>query len=211
MQQTFWLLMRLAHWVIGAFILTALTFCAATGFMLNHTAWFEQEPTQHDAEYTLPAELPLPELSDDPNAPTPALAPALTAWLAEHSPISAYQLKIEAPEILLEYQGPGSEASLTIDSESRAVAYHEQKNGIVALLNNLHKGRHVPTFWKRYMDAFAILTVLVALSGLALLVYYRKQRGSTWLWATTGITIPLLPARHQLLTYAPPPRGEGLG
>ena len=124
MQQTFWRLMRLAHWVIGAFILTTLTFFAVTGFMLNHTAWFEQEPTQHDAEYTLPAELPLPELSDDPNAPTPALAPALTAWLAEHSPypISAYQLKIEAPEILLEYQGPGSEASLTIDSESRAVA-----------------------------------------------------------------------------------------
>ena len=140
------------------------------------------------------AELPLPELSDDPNAPTPALAPALTAWLAEHSsyPISAYQLKIEAPEILLEYQGPGSEASLTIDSESRAVAYHEQKNGIVALLNNLHKGRHTPAFWKRYMDAFAILTVLVALSGLALLVYYRKQRRSTWLWTTTGITIPLI-------------------
>ena len=188
MQQTFWRLMRLAHWVIGAFILTTLTFFAVTGFMLNHTAWFEQEPTQHDAEYTLPAELPLPELSDDPNAPTPALAPALTAWLAEHSPypISAYQLKIEAPEILLEYQGPGSEASLTIDSESRAVAYHEQKNGIVALLNNLHKGRHTPAFWKRYMDAFAILTVLVALSGLALLVYYRKQRRSTWLWTTTG-------------------------
>ena len=50
----------------------------------------------------------------------------------------------------------------------------------------------MPTFWKRYMDAFAILTVLVALSGLALLVYYRKQRGSTWLWTTTGITIPLV-------------------
>ena len=194
MQQTFWRLMRLAHWVIGAFILTTLTFFAVTGFMLNHTAWFEQEPTQHDAEYTLPTELPLPELSDDPNAPTPALAPALTAWLAEHSPypISAYQLKIEAPEILLEYQGPGSEASLTIDSESRAVAYHEQKNGLAALLNNLHKGCHTPAFWKRYMDAFAILTVLVALSGLALLVYYRKQRGSTWLWTTTGITIPLI-------------------
>ena len=57
MPQTFFRLMRLAHWVIGAFILTTLTFFAVTGFMLNHTAWFEQEPTQHDAEYTLPAEL----------------------------------------------------------------------------------------------------------------------------------------------------------
>ena len=66
MQQTFWRLMRLAHWVIGAFILTTLTFFAVTGFMLNHTAWFEQEPTQHDAEYTLPAELAttLPALRD---------------------------------------------------------------------------------------------------------------------------------------------------
>jgi len=83
MQQTFFRLMRLAHWVIGAFILTTLTFFAATGFMLNHGKWFEQEPIQNDQEYTLPETLPLPELSNDPNAPTPALAPALIAWLAE--------------------------------------------------------------------------------------------------------------------------------
>ena len=42
------------------------------------------------------------------------------------------------------------------------------------------------------MDAFTILTLFVALSGLALLVYYRKQRSSTWLWTTTGITLPLI-------------------
>ena len=42
------------------------------------------------------------------------------------------------------------------------------------------------------MDAFAILTVLVAASGLALLAYYREQRSSTWLWTTTGISIPLI-------------------
>ena len=194
MQQTVFRLMRLAHWVIGAFILTTLTFFAATGFMLNHGKWFDREPAQYDQEYTLPDTLPLPALSDDPNAPTPALAPALTAWLAERSPypLKAYQMKVEAPEIILEYQGPGSEASLTIDSETRAVAYHEQKNGIVALLNNLHKGRHAPAFWRLYMDTFAILTLFVALSGLALLVYYRKQRSSTWLWTTTGITLPLI-------------------
>ena len=194
MQQTFFRLMRLAHWVIGAFILTTLTFFAATGFMLNHGKWFEQEPVQNDQEYTLPNELPLPELSDDPNAPVPALAKDLTAWLAEHSdyPLSSYQMKVEAPEIILEYQGPGSEASLTIDSETRAVAYHEQKNGLAALLNNLHKGRHAPRIWHLFMDSFAILTILVAISGLALLVYYRKQRSSTWLWTTTGISIPLI-------------------
>ena len=42
------------------------------------------------------------------------------------------------------------------------------------------------------MDSLAILTVLVAISGLALLIYYRKQRSSTWLWTTTGISIPLI-------------------
>ena len=194
MSQTFFRLMRLAHWVIGAFVLTTLTFFAATGFMLNHGKWNEQEPQQFEQEYTLPEELSLPELSDDPNAPVPALAPALTAWLAARSPhpLAAYHMKIEAPEILLEYEGPGSEASLTIDSEARTVTYHEQKNGIVSLLNNLHKGRHAPAFWRLFMDAFAILTLVVALSGLALLVYYRKQRSSTWLWTSTGITLPLV-------------------
>ncbi|MDO4644077.1 MAG: PepSY-associated TM helix domain-containing protein, partial [Cardiobacteriaceae bacterium] len=114
--------------------------------------------------------------------------------LSERSayPLKAYQLKIDAPEILLEYQGPGSEATITIDSDSRAVEYTEQKSGIVSLLNNLHKGRHAPMLWKRFMDAFAILTVIVAFSGLFLLIFYRKQRSSTWLWTTTGISIPLI-------------------
>jgi len=194
MNQTFWRWIRIIHWILGAYILTALTFFAATGFMLNHGAWFERDPIETQWQANLPDDLPLPALSDDENAPTPALSPKLTAWLAERSPypMHTYTLKAEPPQLILETSAPGSEASITIDSETRSVEYSGRKNGIISLLNNLHKGRHAPRIWHLFMDSFAILTVLVAVSGLALLVYYRKQRSSTWLWTTTGISIPLI-------------------
>ena len=194
MKQTLWRWARILHWTLGALILTTLTFFAATGYMLNHSAWFDSEPAETQWEAKLPDDLTLPALSDDPNAPTPALSPKLTAWLAERSPypMHTYTLKAEPPQLILETRAPGSEASITIDSETRSVEYSGRKNGIISLLNNLHKGRNAPYLWHLYMDAFAILTVLVAASGLALLAYYREQRSSTWLWTTTGISIPLI-------------------
>lgn len=194
MNQTLWRWTRIIHWTLGAYILTALTFFAATGFMLNHSAWFDSEPVETQWEANLPDDLTLPELSDDPNAPAPALSPGLTAWLAGRSPypINAYTLKAEPPQLILETSAPGSEATITIDSETRSVEYSGRKNGIISLLNNLHKGRHAPHIWHLFMDSLAILTALVAVSGLALLIYYRKQRSSTWLWTTTGISVPLI-------------------
>ena len=180
MKQTLWRWARILHWTLGALILTTLTFFAATGYMLNHSAWFDSEPAETQWEAKLP--------------PTPALSPKLTAWLAERSPypMNTYTLKAEPPQLIFETRAPGSEASITIDSETRSVEYSGRKNGIISLLNNLHKGRNAPYLWHLYMDAFAILTVLVAASGLTLLAYYREQRSSTWLWTTTGISIPLI-------------------
>ena len=190
--ERFYGFMRLAHWVLGAFLLLVLSFFAFTGLVMNH-GWFKEEPVKKEWVGEVPATLPLPALSDDPNAPVPALAKDLTAWLAEHSdyPLSSYQMKVNYPEIILEYKGPGSEATLVIDSESRAVEYQSQREGLITFMNNLHKGRHVSPAWARFMDIVALLTLVVTASGLVLLVYYRRGRPSTWLWLSSGLTIPL--------------------
>lgn len=191
MTERFYGFMRLAHWVLGAFLLLVLSFFAFTGLVMNH-GWFKDEPTKKQWSGEIPAALALPTLSDDPNGPVPPLSKDLTAWLAGHSdyPLNSYQMKVEYPEIILEYKGPASEASLVIDSESRTVEYQSQREGLITFMNNLHKGRHVPTLWLRFMDVVAVLTLVVTLSGLVLLIYYRRGRASTWLWVSSGITIP---------------------
>lgn len=190
----FWRICRLLHWVIGAFILAMLSFFAITGFMLNNPTLFDQAITEIEWQDNIPENIPLPELNDDPNAPIAPLPKPLTAWLNQRLPypLNAWKLKIEAPEIQLDYKGAGSEASVIIDSDSRQIELYHRKNGIIALANNLHRGRYIPPVWKYLIDIMAVLTLIVSLSGLALLFIYRKQRPSTWLLASTGITLPLI-------------------
>ena len=47
--------------------------------------------------------------------------------------------------------------------------------GLVALLNDLHKGRDSGTAWGVIIDLSAVLMVLVSLSGLVLVFYLQKR------------------------------------
>jgi hypothetical protein len=47
--------------------------------------------------------------------------------------------------------------------------------GLVALLNDLHKGRDSGKAWGVVIDLSAVLMVLVSLSGLILVFYLQKR------------------------------------
>ena len=52
----------------------------------------------------------------------------------------------------------------------------ESSHGLVAVLNDLHKGRDTGTAWSVVIDVSAVLMTFISLTGLVLLLYLKRRR-----------------------------------
>ncbi len=52
---------------------------------------------------------------------------------------------------------------------------NENRLGLIAVINDLHKGRDTGKAWSGIIDVSAILMVLVSLSGLVLIFFLQKK------------------------------------
>jgi hypothetical protein len=58
--------------------------------------------------------------------------------------------------------------------------------GVIAIMNDLHKGRDTGEAWSRLIDVGAGLMCLVSMSGLVLIFFLNKRRLSGLLALATG-------------------------
>ncbi len=56
------------------------------------------------------------------------------------------------------------------------VTVQTTRSGVIALLNDLHKGTNATTPWKLAIDAAAVLLTLVALTGVIMQLLMAKKR-----------------------------------
>ena len=61
--------------------------------------------------------------------------------------------------------------------------------GLVAVINDLHKGRDTGKTWSLVIDASAIFMTVVSLTGLLLLLFLKKRRTSGLLWTLIGLGV----------------------
>ena len=129
-----------------------------------------------------------------PTAPKPAstLPLLLENWLdqALGIRIAGRPVEVSAEEIYISLPEPGGDAWLAIDMATGELEYERIHRGIVAYLNDLHKGRHSGTVWSWFIDLIAIACVIFAITGLFLLKIHGKNRPMTWPLTGTGIVIP---------------------
>lgn len=180
------------HWISSAICLIGMLLFAITGITLNHAASMEGKAQVSQWSGELPA-----DLSDALSAhdPSDAVLPApLRAWLraqiGQRIPAKAAEWSDE--EVYLSLPRAGGDAWLAIERETGAVEYERTDRGWVALLNDLHKGRHTGTAWSWFLDIFAIACLVFCLTGLVLLKLHAGHRPSTWPMVGAGLLIPLL-------------------
>jgi len=117
------------------------------------------------------------------------------AWIGE-------ELKVSLPpdaapewspgEAYLALPRPGGDAWLSLDTAVGEVIYERTDRGVVAYLNDLHKGRNTGVAWMWFLDIFAIGCVVFCVTGLILLQLHSHARRSTWPLVGAGLIIPLL-------------------
>lgn len=192
--RSFWLRqLHQWHWISSALCLIGLLLFAITGITLNHAGQIEAAPQVVHRVATLPPKL-LSAVAGGDVGKAAALPPPVIDWVdhALRVNVSARRAEWSADEIYLSMPRPGGDAWLSIDRATGEVEYELTRRGVVAYINDLHKGRNAGAAWSWFIDVFAVACLLFAITGLFLLKMHAARRTSTWPLVAMGLVVPVI-------------------
>ena len=181
------------HWISSALCLVGMLLFAVTGFTLNHAGQIEAkaQTVHHSAE--LPAPL-LKMVAGEDEHKGVAIPAAVANWIATemHVDVAGRAADWSSDDVYISMPMPGGDAWLSIERETGKVETERSTRGVIAYLNDLHKGRHAGPAWGWFIDVFALACVIFSITGLLLLKMHAAQRGATWPLVAFGLVLPLV-------------------
>jgi len=164
-------LSRWLHIYLSMVSFAILLFFAVTGLTLNHAEQFGARPRVTQAKGKI-------ELNwikvEDSAVNKLQIAEYLRHAHGVRGALSDFRL--DESEATISFKGPGYAADAFINRETGEYELTETRSGLIAILNDLHKGRDTGGAWSRVIDASAILISLVSLSGLILIFFIKRRR-----------------------------------
>ena len=179
---------RWLHLYLSMVSFAIVLFFAVTGLTLNHADWFAKQERTTRFTGTMPADLLRPKGGVEPDKL--AIVERLRAVHGIHGAVSDF--RVEETQVSVSFKGPGYAADAFVDRDHDSYELLETRNGFVAVLNDLHKGRDSGHGWSILIDASAILLTLVSLSGLVLLFFVYKRRTSGLILTAAGAVVSWL-------------------
>ena len=156
---------------MGSFAL--VLFFAATGLTLNHPNWFANR-TKTQERHGIAEKAMLRTASSD--GAKLGLVEMLRA--REHVQGAVSDFRVDDQQVSISFRAPGYTADAFIDRDTGKYDLSEVRNGFVAVMNDLHKGRDAGRVWSAVIDGSAVLLVLVSVTGLVLIWFVHKRRAS---------------------------------
>lgn len=173
---------RWLHTYLSMFGLVAVLFFSVTGITLNHPRWFyDGVATTVESEGRIDPAL----LEGDVNK-----LEVVEHLRREHGLRGALaSFTTEEDECVVTFKGPGYSADAFIRRPKGSYRVTEQRHGLIAMVNDLHKGRDTGPVWSAVVDVSAALTALAAATGLFLLFYIKRRRALGLLTALVGAIV----------------------
>ncbi len=165
---------RISRWlhIYGSMLsFSVVLFFSVTGITLNHPDWLAaaERRTQQSGEVDT-AWLAVPETPD-------ARLRVVEHLRARHGITGAVSdFRMDDAEASISFKGPGYAADVFIARATGRYELTETRLGLVAVMNDLHKGRDSGLAWTWLIDLSAALLVFVSLTGLVLLYFLHKHR-----------------------------------
>ena len=169
---------RWLHVYLSMTSFAILLFFAVTGLTLNHQDWFNKQQKTVQSRGALDAGW----LKGDVDKLR--VVEFLRGNNGLHGALDDF--RIADDECSISFKGPGYEADVVIDRSSGNYDITETHAGMVAIFNDLHKGRDTGKVWSGIIDVSAGLMAAVSLSGLILIFYLHKRRVSGLLLLAAG-------------------------
>lgn len=160
-------LARWLHTYLSMVSFGILLFFAVTGLTLNHAEFFNDQvhTTQVKGKIDLKWINSLDKLQIVEHLRN-----------VDHVRSALTDFRVDDSQLSVSFKGPGYTADAFIDRASGAYDLTIARMGIVAVLNDLHKGRDTGEAWSKIIDISAGLMTFVSLTGLALIFFLQKRR-----------------------------------
>jgi len=178
---------RTIHVYLSIALLIVLVFFSITGITLNHAELMVAEP---QTEVRTLDNLPVLPLDDNGMIFD---SPELAAYVRDEFGIRLEfaDLTIAEPFVTIEYDGPGYQALVEIDQELGEIYAESTDYGLVAVLNDLHKGRYTHIVWNALIDISGIILVIFSLAGFVLLLPNKFRFRKVLKYSVVGIVISI--------------------
>jgi hypothetical protein len=162
-------------------------FFSLTGWTLNHPAAFASHERRTQVKGTLD-----PKLTNTGSA-EPAKLEIVEALRRAHGVAGALtDFRIDDDQLSVAFKGPGYIADAFIDRRTGSYELSESRLGLVAIANDLHKGRDTGGAWKVLIDVSAGLLTFISATGLVLLYFIHKHRVAGFILLIAGCAITAL-------------------
>lgn len=178
---------RWIHIYLSMFSFAALLFFAVTGITLNHPAWIEGREKVRTEKGDLPAAL----LIRGDSIPVNQLQTVEYFRNTHKIKARLTDFLVDDVESTVSFKGPGYSADAFIDNETGYYELTITESGLVAVMNDLHKGRDTGVVWPAVIDISAILMIIVSVTGFMMIFFLRKKRLNGLLLFLAGAVILL--------------------
>jgi hypothetical protein len=177
--------MRWLHIYLSMFSLAIILFFSVTGVTLNHPDWFSAgaERTVEDEGRVDARWLVTPEVKKLEVVEHLRKVHGVRGALAD--------FRVDDGECVVSFKGPGYAADAFIVRDSGEYKLTETSHGLIAVINDLHKGRDTGPGWSMVIDASAVFMTVVSLTGLVLLFYLKLRRNPGMMVVLVGTVAAL--------------------
>lgn len=186
--------LRWLHIYISMLMLMLVLFFSATGLTLNHPEWFSEGKTRR-TELTgkVSTDWLAPGVQDETKVARLEVVEYLRK--AHNLRGAVDEFRVDETECMISLKSAGYSADCFINRETGAYQLTTLEEGAIAVMNDLHKGRHSGKAWSGVIDFSAIFLVIISLTGMGLMFFLKRLRTAGLLTALAGFILVLLIAR----------------
>jgi len=163
--------------------LLAVLFFSLTGITLNHPEWvLGGKEMRHTYKGTLSS-----GYQKDGKVDWLQVVEQIRRDQPVHG--SATDMRVDGDEGSLSFKAPGNQTDCFFDLKSGKYELNVTTQGLIGVLNDLHRGRDSGSKWGWLIDVSGAILTLVSLTGLGILLYLKKSRTIGLILALAGCGI----------------------
>lgn len=177
---------RWLHLYVSMISFGVVLFFSLTGLTLNHPTWFG---ANREVVVERHGQLDKTWLNNTSGEGVAKLEIVEHLRAVEHVRGATKEFSIDDFQCVVAFRAPGYSADAFIDRETGTYQVVQSFFGMIALLNDLHKGRDSGLGWSWVIDLSAVFLIVVSFTGFCLLLYIRRRRLSGIVVTILGVVI----------------------
>jgi hypothetical protein len=168
--------MRTFHVYVSMICMLIVAFFAITGLTLNHPTWSLGSTKTDVKRGTVPA-----GAISNGNVDFLAIAEYARNTFGVSGHVTDYGTQADTGTI--DFAGPGYSANVTFSLTDGTITGIVTQSDLLAVLNDVHKGRDTDSSWGWVIDVSAVFLIIVTVTGAGIQLFQRKRRRSAFVTA----------------------------